>query len=99
MNTQAAAVFSTWAKRCDKVIFVTEEDDEDLPTMKVDVTGRETKISNVRAYSEYGAHLDWFFKVNKADHDTFIIMENLKQFLRDFNSSSALFVGSLYVCR
>ena len=65
----SAAVFSTWAKRCDKVVFVTEEDDEVLPVMKVNVTGREnlwgkTKISLVRAYREYGAHVDWVLKVN-----------------------------------
>ena len=34
-------MFSTWARRCDKVVFVTEEEDEELPVMKVNVTGRE----------------------------------------------------------
>ena len=69
MNFQAASVFSTWAKRCDNVVFVTEEDDEVLPVMKVNVTGRENlwgkvKISLMRAYREYGAHVDWVLKVN-----------------------------------
>ena len=69
MNFQAAAVFSTWSKRCDTVVFVTEEDDEVLPVMKVNVTGREnlwgkTKISLVRAYREYGAHVDGVLQVN-----------------------------------
>ena len=77
MNSQAAAVFSTWAKRCDKVIFVTEEDDEDLPVMKVDVTGREnlwgkTKISLVRAYREYGDHVDWVLKVDFGFNNLYI---------------------------
>ena len=77
MNFQAAAVFSTWAKRCDTVVFVTEEDDEVLPVMKVNVTGREnlwgkTKISLVRAYREYGAHVDWVLKVNLGFNNLYI---------------------------
>ena len=100
-------VFSTWARRCDKVVFVTEEDDEELPVMKVNVTGREnlwgkTKTSLARAYREYGAHVDWVLKVTlwiqfllyarplQADHDTYIVMENLREFLGDFNSSQSL---------
>ena len=62
-------MYSTWAKRCDKVVFVSEEDDEVLPVMKVNVTGREnlwgkTKLSLVEAYREYGAHMDWVLKVS-----------------------------------
>ena len=40
-----------------------------------------------------------YYELFQADHDTFIIMENLKEFLRGFNSSHALFAGSLYLCR
>ena len=71
----------------------------------------ETKTSLARAYREYGAHMDWVLKVTlwvefllyarplQADHDTYIVMENLREFLGDFNSSQALFAGSLYICR
>ena len=67
---KASAVFSTWAKRCDKVVFVSEEDDQVLPVMKVNVTGREnlwgkTKSSLTLAYRKYGAHMDWVLKVNQ----------------------------------
>lgn len=66
---KASAVFSTWAKRCEKVVFVSEEDDPVLPVMKVNVTGREnlwgkTKSSLALAYRKYGAHMDWVLKVN-----------------------------------
>ena len=45
---------SPHGQRCNKVVFITEEDDEGLPLMKVNVTGREnlwgkTKISLLRA--------------------------------------------------
>ena len=55
--------------------------------------------------------MDWVLKVTlwvefllyarplQADHDTYIVMENLREFLGDFNSSQALFAGSLYICR
>ena len=66
---KASAVFSTWAKRCEKVVFVSEEDDPVLPVLKVNVTGREnlwgkTKSSLALAYRKYGAHMDWVLKVN-----------------------------------
>ena len=35
----------------------------------------------------------------QADHDTYIIMENLKHLLSHYNASKPLFAGAIYVCR
>ena len=35
----------------------------------------------------------------QADHDTYIIMENLKNLLSHYNSTQPLFAGAIYLCR
>ena len=65
---KAATVFSTWAKRCDKVVFITDEDDEELPVINVNMTGREKLWGKTRrglheSYRQFGAHVDWVLKV------------------------------------
>ena len=77
-----------------------EQETEDLPTLTVNLSGRETLWGKTKEMflqtSELAVHYDW---VLKADDDTFILMENLKAMLSHFNSSSALIGGALWQCR
>ena len=80
------------------MISASDQETEDLPTLTVQLSGRDTLWGKTRAMFLQTEHLnyDW---VLKADDDTFILMENLKAMLSHFNSSSALLAGALWRCR
>lgn len=44
----------------------------------------------VHAHKKYGTEIDWLLK---ADDDTYVIMENLRQFLSQYNASIPLLFG------
>lgn len=102
-RSKASVVYSTWGSRCDKVVFVSDkrEDEIELPVMQVNITGRnnlwgKTREAVLRAWREYATDVDWILK---ADHDTYVIMENLKNLLSHFNASKPLLAGSIFICR
>ena len=82
------------------MISVSDQQSEDLPTLTVKLSGRETLWGKTKKMflqtDQLARNYDW---VLKADDDTFIFMENLKAMLSHFNSSSALIAGALWVCR
>ncbi|CEF62671.1 Glycoprotein-N-acetylgalactosamine 3-beta-galactosyltransferase 1 [Strongyloides ratti] len=87
---------NTWLKRCTKYIFVSIENDPELPSIKGnDYDGHE--YSNIRMrfglqyiYDKYGDKFDWIFK---ADDDNYAIMENLRMFLMNKNPENDYYFG------
>uniref|UniRef100_A0A0K0EIH3 N-acetylgalactosaminide beta-1,3-galactosyltransferase n=1 Tax=Strongyloides stercoralis TaxID=6248 RepID=A0A0K0EIH3_STRER len=83
-NTRAIHQKATWLKRCNDYIFVSSDEDKDLPAIKGgDKDGYKFSNERVRygltyVYENYGDKYDWFFK---GDDDTYVIMENLRAFL------------------
>ncbi|XP_047097916.1 glycoprotein-N-acetylgalactosamine 3-beta-galactosyltransferase 1-like isoform X1 [Schistocerca piceifrons] len=95
--TKAAAVNATWGQNCDKLLFMTSEDDPRLPTVALKVPeGRQHLWAKTQAAFKYIVHegllesIDW---VLKADDDTFIVMENLRHLLLPLDASQSLFGG------
>ena len=82
------------------MISVSDQQTEDLPTLTVQLSGREKLWGKTKEMflqtEQLARNYDW---VLKADDDTFIFMENLKAMLSHFNSSSALIAGALWRCR
>ena len=84
LQTRSKYVQLTWAKLCNKTLFVSDENDNKFPTIKV--TSRtgfgeiwaKTRRGMELLYSQYLNKFDWFFK---ADDDTYVIMDNLRKFL------------------
>lgn len=95
-KTRAIHVQATWGKRCDKLLFVSEQTDTSLPVLKVSVDhGREhltakTMTAFDHIFEDHFDEADWFLK---ADDDTYVVVENLKYFLSSQNSSNAVFFG------
>jgi glycoprotein-N-acetylgalactosamine 3-beta-galactosyltransferase len=89
-------VKKTWAKRCNTLIFISSTTNISFPTIGLDVPeGREHLTGKTMqgfryVYEHYKDDADW---VMKADDDTYVILENLRYFLRDYKSSDPVYFG------
>ncbi|XP_072028343.1 glycoprotein-N-acetylgalactosamine 3-beta-galactosyltransferase 1-like [Amphiura filiformis] len=96
LYTRAAYLKVTWTRRCNIVVFISSEEDEDFPA--VGVGGKEggdflwvkTRRSLQYLYRNYINQADWFLK---ADDDAYVIMENLRYFLADKDPSEPVYYG------
>jgi glycoprotein-N-acetylgalactosamine 3-beta-galactosyltransferase len=106
--TRAQAVNATWGSRCDKLFFVTElpqmnmtlEEKEFAKKIPIapldniksgyDHLTQKSILAFVFVYKTYFNDFDWFVK---ADDDTYLIIENLKDFLRKQDTSQPITFG------
>lgn len=95
-KTRAIHVKNTWGRRCNKLLFMSTEEDPDLPAIKLPVEDgkghfwKKTRQSLEYVYKHHFNDGDWFLK---ADDDTYIVMENLRKMLHQYRPQTALFFG------
>ena len=95
----AQGVKDTWGGRADKVLYMSSEQNDTFPTIKLDVQeGRDHLTAKTMqafryCYEHYFNDYGWFMK---ADDDTYVIVENLKYFLSKFNPSEPIAFGHLF---
>ena len=89
----------TWGKRCHITLYFASKANRTFPTIGLDVPeGRRhlfVKISKAFKYI-YRHHIndaDWFLK---ADDDTYVVVENLVDFLRHKNTSHPAYYGQIF---
>ncbi|XP_064456414.1 glycoprotein-N-acetylgalactosamine 3-beta-galactosyltransferase 1-like [Ornithodoros turicata] len=93
---KAKHVKATWGRRCNVLLFMSSQLDPELPTIALPVHESranlwgKTKASFLEVYNNYLNESDWFLK---ADDDTYVIVENLRYFLLDKNSSEPVYYG------
>eukprot|EP00095_Tigriopus_kingsejongensis_P010904 maker-scaffold348_size200312-snap-gene-0.28 protein:Tk10904 transcript:maker-scaffold348_size200312-snap-gene-0.28-mRNA-1 annotation:"glycoprotein-n-acetylgalactosamine 3-beta-galactosyltransferase 1-like isoform x3" len=94
---RAQAVKNTWGPRCDKLLFMSSESDtDDTSVIPLNVTEdrqhlwTKTRLSLEYIYQTHYSGYDWFLK---ADDDTYVIMENLRKFLSDYQPSDSIYFG------
>ncbi len=109
--TRARAVYATWGSRCDRLFFITEYSQTNM-TFEQKQFAQQIPIApihNIKSgythltqksilaflfvYENYFNDFDWFVK---ADDDTYLIMENLKEFLRKQDTSEPVTFGYNY---
>jgi len=94
--TKAIHVKNTWGKKCDKLIFFSSEDDEKLGAVALNISeGRQnlwgkTKQGFDYVYNHHRDAYDWFVK---ADDDTYYVVENLRNLLKDYNTQESIWFG------
>ncbi|KAM7356653.1 uncharacterized protein ACRADG_002308 [Cochliomyia hominivorax] len=97
--TKAIHIRHTWGRRCNKLLFMSTEEDEILSTIKLDVEeGREnlwnkTQMALKYIYDHYIDEAEWFLK---ADDDTYVILENLRYFLYQYPSEAPIYFGAKF---
>jgi len=96
---KARFVQKSWAKRADKVLFISDVTNSSFPTIGCNCTAgyrylMEKTVSAFRyLYNHYLNDYDWFMKV---DDDTYVVYENLKHFLSTKNTSEPIHYGKLF---
>jgi hypothetical protein len=106
--TRAKAVHETWAPRCDRYFFITEYPQNNMTSEQFSITKQipiapikniipgydhltqKSTLAFLFAYENYFNDFDWFVK---ADDDTYLIVEHLKAFLSEQNSSEPVTFG------
>jgi len=94
---KAVHLAATWGGRCDKLLFMSTVADEKIGSIGLPniTNGRaslwnKTKKAFVYVWEHHRDEADWFLK---ADDDTYVILENLKALLRNYNSKEPLQFG------
>jgi hypothetical protein len=86
-ETKAQAAKKAWGDKCDKVMFISDLTDPDLPSMKLEFEGGDSNGDNIWRKTQeavkmlsklYGDQYDWFVK---GDDDTLLFVENLRRYL------------------
>ncbi|KAF5396301.1 hypothetical protein PHET_11046 [Paragonimus heterotremus] len=97
---KAMAVKRTWARRCDQYLFISSEQNFDLPSIAaVPLEGRQllwnkTKFALTYIAKHFGDHYDYFYK---ADDDTYAFVDNLRRLLRRFNPETPTLFGQVHM--
>ena len=101
-DTRTRAVNATWARRCDKYLFISEYSNQTQSSSSFPIAPianlsvgykhltKKTTLAFHYAYEHLFDQFDWFVK---ADDDTYIFMENLRWFLREQNASEPITFG------
>ncbi|PAA84750.1 hypothetical protein BOX15_Mlig023313g3 [Macrostomum lignano] len=96
--TRATAVNNTWARRCNRHVFVgSQPTNLSLPLMRLNVTETHDNLWQKTwmslDYAEKNFDLEQFDFIFKADDDTFAVMENLRLILLPLHPDRPSFVG------
>merc|ERR1711892_1119160 len=93
---KAVHIKSTWGEHCNTLLFMSSEEDKDLGAVALNVSeGREnlwakTKESFRYVYEHHRHEADWFLK---ADDDSFVVVENLRNMLQPYDTKEPIFFG------
>ncbi|XP_071097861.1 glycoprotein-N-acetylgalactosamine 3-beta-galactosyltransferase 1-like [Haliotis cracherodii] len=101
INKKIPAVNETWARRCDRRMFVMTTNKKYPGNEIVNLgikDGRQhlTEKSIASLKHIYKHHLDKYDWFLKADDDTFVVMENLKFLLSHYDPTEGVYVGHLF---
>ncbi|XP_042885619.1 glycoprotein-N-acetylgalactosamine 3-beta-galactosyltransferase 1-like [Penaeus japonicus] len=98
-DTKARPIKATWGKRCNKLIFMSTKDDPSVGAIDVGSLEGYTKLWNkTRSALQYiyKNHLEDFEWFLKADSDTYVLVDNLRYVLQDYDTNEPIYFGQHY---
>ena len=93
---KSVAVFETWGKRVDKILFMGSFKDKELPVGVIrspevmPLLWRKVREAFKYVYDHHLHDVDWFMK---ADDDTFVVVENLERLLSPLDPTKPYYIG------
>uniref|UniRef100_A0A182MYH9 Glycoprotein-N-acetylgalactosamine 3-beta-galactosyltransferase 1 n=1 Tax=Anopheles dirus TaxID=7168 RepID=A0A182MYH9_9DIPT len=90
---------ATWGARCNKLLIMSSIEDPAVASIALPVEeGRKSLWNKTREafryiYEHHLDEYDWFFK---ADDDTYVVVENLRYFLRPYSPQLPIYFGSKF---
>ncbi|VDL85451.1 unnamed protein product [Schistocephalus solidus] len=93
---KSAYIKATWARRIERFLFLSNEDDSSLPAIKIVGEDKEqTSFQKVLAglLFAYRHNLTYFDYFIKTEDDAYVVPENLRFLLRSFDSNDPLMMG------
>ena len=100
LHTKIVHQKATWGKRCEQLLVMSSKEDKDFPAIGLPNTkeGRshidfKTKTAWKYIHEHYINDYDFFVKV---DTDTYLVVENLLEFLSDKDPAKPYYYGHLY---
>ncbi|VDM54793.1 unnamed protein product [Angiostrongylus costaricensis] len=96
---KALPVVETWGNLCNRILFVSNATDDELPTLIVDLHESrddlwlKTRNAFEWIYQNTLDDYDWFLK---ADDDTYFHMDNLRGFLKNYSPEQPFSIGHLF---
>ena len=96
-QTKAKAVRDTWGQKCDVLFFVSSKSDPSYPIIEVKCETEDhshlwckNRKGFVYGFNKYRDQFDWFVK---ADDDTYMVIDNLRLLLNDYDANDPLLFG------
>ncbi|EDQ86385.1 uncharacterized protein MONBRDRAFT_28361 [Monosiga brevicollis MX1] len=101
LYTSGKAIMDTWGSRCDTLVFVNSESHPSFPTWKIDLPGPESRElmwfksrhAWLRAYNTQLKSHHWFLR---AERDTYVLVDNLREKLADQDPEAPISMGRLF---
>jgi len=99
LANKAQAIKDTWGKRCNRLLFIADENNNIFPTVGFKtIEGKLNMVTRIfnafdYVYEHYFDDADWFLR---SDDDTYVIMENLRYLLASYNASDKWYLGAAY---
>lgn len=96
LKTKGTVVRDTWAQLCDLSLFMSSEEDLNFPALGLNVPEKyealwmKAREAWLHVYERHLEQFEWFLK---ADDDTYVLVENLRTFLRQYDPAHAHYFG------